>query len=244
MNQVVHASHFTEEALIEYRLGEDLVSAEHAAIRRHLESCAQCAALSESIAETLRVFSAGPVPVANLDHQWQRLRGNLSVLGGSARRGRAASWMWWPVAGMVAAAIALVVFVMAVPHRTVFRTGAVASIHRPGPLSATPADPDIALQLDNAERLLTEVNHTSGALDESTRAQAHELLLKNAVYVRSAKEQGDLGTASVLEDLGRVLTNIDHVPESDDNGWHLRLEWNTKGLLLDIRILRQNDQKQ
>jgi hypothetical protein len=57
------------------------------------------------------------------------------------------------------------------------------------------------------------------------------------------RAQGDLGTASVLESLGRVLTNIDHAPELDD-GWHLRLEWNTKGLLLDIRILRQNDARQ
>ncbi len=234
--------HLTEESLIEYHLQE---SANGAAIRGHLEECSQCAALSESIAETLRVFSGGPVPEADLDRNWHRLRGNLSVLGTARRRGvRLSPWVWWPAAGFVAAAVALLVFVIAVPRHGTSRANNLALFHRPGPLSATPTDPAIAQQLDSAERLLTEVNHTSGPIDEATRSQAHDLLLKNAVYIHDARAQGDLGTASVLEDLGRVLTNIDHAPESDDSGWHLRLEWNTKGLLLDIRILRQNDARQ
>ena len=50
------------------------------AISSHLENCSECADLSESIAETLRVFSAEPVPQPDLERNWQRLRGNLSVL--------------------------------------------------------------------------------------------------------------------------------------------------------------------
>lgn len=234
--------HVSEESLIEYHLQE---SANEVAVRGHLEKCVQCAALSESIAETLRVFSGGPVPEANLERNWHRLRGNLSVLGTVRRRGlRLSPWLWWPAAGLVAAAIALAVVVFSVPRFRTARGADIATLHRPGPLSAKPTDPAIAQQLDSAERLLTEVNHTSGPLDEATRSQAHDLLLKNAVYIHDARAHGDLGTASVLEDLGRVLTNIDHAPDSDDSGWHLRLEWNTKGLLLDIRILRQNDARQ
>ena len=69
--------HFSEEELIAYQLHE---SHNESAISRHLESCSDCADLSESIAETLRVFSADPVPQPDLEHNWQRLRGNLSVL--------------------------------------------------------------------------------------------------------------------------------------------------------------------
>jgi len=235
------SQHLSEESLITYHLQE---SADGAGIRRHVEECAECAALSESIAETLRVFSAEPVPAVDLDRNWHRLQGNLSLLGTESRLGsRLSGWVWWPAAGLVAAAIAVVIFAVAVPRHGVNRLGDLATLHRPGPLSSTPTNPQIAQQLDSAERLLTEVNHMSGPIDEATRAQAHDLLLKNAVYIRDARAQGDLGTASVLESLGQVLTNIDHAPELDD-GWHLRLQWNTKGLLLDIRILRQNDARQ
>jgi len=64
--------HIAEEDLIAYRLHQ---SADEAAIRAHLESCAECAAVS--IAETLRVFSAGPVPKPDMERNWQRLRGKF-----------------------------------------------------------------------------------------------------------------------------------------------------------------------
>ncbi len=102
----------------------------------------------------------------------------------------------------------------------------------------------MANHLDAAERLLTEVNHTSGSLDPATRAQARELLLSNAVYTRTARDHGDLAQAAVLDDLGRVLTTLDNESSSPHSTLQLRLEMNTSGLLLDIRILRQNDSRQ
>ena len=79
------------------------------------------------------------------------------------------------------------------------------------------------------------------ALPISTRGQAHNLLLKNAVYVRNARDNGDLAEAAVLENFGRVLTTLDNEPSTAHSTLRLRLEMNTSGLLLDIRILRQND---
>ncbi len=240
MNRMQHPS---EEDLTAYQLRE---SADETAIRKHLELCDDCAELSESIARTLRVFSAEPVPEADLDRNWQRLRGNLGVQGPAERSGfRLPSWVW-PAAAFAAAA-ALLLFIALKPRHADRPASEIGAIRRSGPLSATPVDPEIAQQLDSAERLLTEVNHTSGPLDEATRLQAHSLLIKNAVYIRSAREHGDLGTASVLEDLDHVLTNMEHESTSEDSeptGWHLRLEMNTRGLLLDIRILRQNDARQ
>ena len=119
------------------------------------------------------------------------------------------------------------------------------AINGHGPLTTQPADPAVADHLDAAERLLTEVNHASGPLDDTTRSQAHELLLKNAVYVRTAQDQGDYAEAAVLDNLGRVLTTIDNSPpEAPHSLLRFRLEMNTDGLLLDIRILRQNDDRQ
>src|SRR6185437_3299118 len=186
--------HFSEEDLIAYQLHE---SSEEAAIQRHIEQCAECAALSDSIAETLRVFSSDPVPQPDLERNWQRLRGNLSVLTPEPRRSLFPRFALWSGAGLAAVAILLVVFVSI--HITRDRDHIAAllpaldrvthpntAINGHGPLTTEPTDPSVANHLDAAERLLTEVNHTSGSLDPATRAQAHDLLLSNAVYVRTA----------------------------------------------------------
>ena len=234
MNTMQHPS---EDDLIAYHLHE---STDERDIRTHLEGCAACSELSTSIAETLRVYSAEPVPEPDLDRNWQRLRGNLSVLTPvSQSRFRL---ILWPAAGLAVAALVLLT-VMAIRPKPSLLFNTQAMLHHAGPLTEMPTDPQIATHLDSAERLLTEVNHSTGPLDETTRSQAHDLLLKNAVYVQTAHSRGDLGEASILENLGRVLTNIDHEP-TEDRGWHFRIELNTDGLLLDIRILRQNDLRQ
>ncbi len=228
-------THLSEEDLIAFHLHEGV---RPETILAHLEDCRECATLSESVAQTLRVFSAEPVPKPNLEDQWIRLRGNLSVQ--EPPRRRPFRLLLWPVAGLATAAIALRLFIpLHLKHPALPSIGLAGTSHRV-PFTTAPADPDIARQLDSAERLLTEVSHTTGPLDENTHSQARDLLLKNAVYIRSAHDHGDLGTASVLEDLGRLLTNINHESASDAAGWHLRFEMNTDGLLLDIRILRQN----
>jgi hypothetical protein len=230
--------HFSEEELIAYQLHE---SSSESAIRGHLERCADCADLSESIAETLRVFSADPAPQPNLEHNWQRLRGNLSVL--TPQRRSIFEFMRspaiWSMAGVAVAALFLLVVFGWHSHNT--RTLRNLAINGHGPLTTEPVDPAIANHLDAAERLLTEVNNTSGPLDDVTREQAHTLLLQNAVYVHHARESGDLAQAAVLENFGRVLTTLDNESSTQHGTWRLRLEMNTSGLLLDIRILRQND---
>ncbi len=231
--------HFSEEELIAYQLHE---SSNEAAVSRHLEGCLECADLSESIAETLRVFSADPAPQPDREQNWQRLRGNLRVLTPESHlRSRLLRWHWaWPAIGFAAAALVLLsVFGLRI-HRT-SETRHNIAVNGHGPLTTEPADPAIANHLEAAERLLTEVNNSAGALDDTTREQAHTLLLRNAVYVHNARESGDLAEAAVLENFGRVLTTLDNEPQTPHSTLRLRLEMNTSGLLLDIRILRQND---
>ena len=233
--------HIAEDELIAYQLHE---SADEVSIQRHLESCSSCAESAASIAETLRIFSAEPVPEPDLERNWRRLRGNLSVLSlAQGMRWKDMRWLLWSSAGLATVAVAVLLMISFKPKPSHgFHADQTAAL-RQGPLTEQPTDPQIANHLDSAERLLTEVNHASGPLDEATRIQAHDLLLKNAVYVRTAHQQGNLGAAAVLENLGRVLTNIDHESATAQGGWHLRLEWNTDGLLLEIRILRQNDNR-
>jgi hypothetical protein len=230
--------HFSEEDLIAYQLHE---CSDEGPISRHLESCSECADLSESIAETLRVFSAEPVPQPDLEHNWQRLRGNLSVLTPERRGFEFLRWRRvWPVISFATAALVLLTIFGIRIHRT-SETKHNIAVNGHGPLTTQPTDPAIANHLDAAERLLTEVNNSSGSLDDTTREQAHSLLLQNAIYVRNARDSGDFAQAAVLENFGRVLTTLDNEPSTPHSTWRLRLEMNTSGLLLDIRILRQND---
>jgi hypothetical protein len=237
--------HPTEEALIAFHLGE---APDTKQIAAHLDLCQACTEVSESIAETLRVFSADPVPQPNLDHHWQCLRGSLAPI--AVRRKSRFRPDFWRIALWPAAAVAIsLAVVLALTYTPVQKQmGDIAVWHRPGtktgPLTVQPRNPDIANQIDAAERLLTVVNHTTGPLDDETRAQAHQLLLRNALYVRTARDEGDYGTAAILDNFGRVLTDIDHRAPTPDSTWHLRFEWNTQGLLLDLRILRQNETKQ
>jgi hypothetical protein len=124
--------------------------------------------------------------------------------------------------------------------------------HRSGPLTTAPVDavaedPALATHLDMAERVLTEVSHTDGSLQPETREQVHRLLLENAVYHQSAEQHGDMETAAVIDDLGRVLTSLDAEPLNIEREPHtdkpdaFRLEVNLGGVLLDLRILHHNE---
>jgi hypothetical protein len=232
--------HFSEEDLIAYQLHE---GSSDAAVRKHLETCADCADLSESIAETLRVFSAEPVPQPDLERNWQRLRGNLTVHTPQQRSlfdFLREHWVLPAVAVATTALILLGVFRLQIHRAPAPRPNYAINGH--GPLTTQPVDPALANHLDSAERFLTEVNNSHGELDDLTREQAHDLLVKNAVYVQSARDNGDLAEAALLERFGRVLTTLDNEPQTPHSTWRLRLEMNTSGLLLDIRILQQNDE--
>ncbi len=101
-----------------------------------------------------------------------------------------------------------------------------------------PRDPELASYLDSAERLLTELKHSSGPLDETDRQQVHELLLSNALYIRKADDQGDTVDAAVLDRLDRALTNLEHEQDSETTAGD---QTTTESLLIDLRILEQHN---
>jgi hypothetical protein len=239
-------NHLTETDLIAFHLNEPTPDSPNpAAIRRHLDLCADCAATSDSIAQTLRVFSADHVPTPNLDHAWQRLRGNLPALEPAAKP-RRLGFLFRPAIGIAFAAVLVIAALgLSFSHIHIIRshTPVNTAINGHGPLTTQPADPAIANHLDAAERLLTEVDHASGPIDPAIRDQAHSLLVNNAVYTRTARDRGDVAQAAVLDNLGRVLVTLDNASPPEKT-LDLRVEMNTSGLLFEIRILRQNDMYQ
>jgi hypothetical protein len=229
--------HPTEDVLIAYLMCD---CAEAAAIAEHLECCPDCSRTAKSIAETLRIFSAEPVPETNLEHAWQRIHACLPPLSASLpplSRPPRRRWNWnWLL--LPAASAALLIAVIAIHHRIAKIHPGTTAILSSSSSNAHPRDPEIASYLDGAERLLTELKHSPGPLDETDRQQVQDLLLSNALYVRKAEERGDTVDAAVLDRLDRTLTNLSHEQNSEATGSD---QTTTESLLLDLRILEQNN---
>jgi len=219
---------------------------------------------------------APEVSEALLERSWRRVRGSLNVVDSPPRSWRAWMWAAVSVSALAVIAIATIVAIPHVhtvkPSIETAENGlpparnwnqrllgelrrdkpdAELYNHRSGPLTTAPVDaiaedPALATHLDTAERVLTEVSHTDGPLQPETREQVRRLLLENAVYHQSAEQHGDMETAAVIDDLGRVLTSLDAEPlnverEHSANPDAFRLEVSLGGVLLDLRILHHNE---
>ena len=264
-----------EEDLIAFHLG-DLSWWRKALIRRRIEFDAELAEESEEIAKTLRVFScdhAPLVPEVLLERSWQRVRRSMGVLDMPRRSRRAWIWATASVGAAAVLVLAAIITILRTPatrspeiagdstdapaswsqrlQAALHTPSAEAYRHRPGPLTTVPVDavaedPALALHLDAAERVLTEVSHTDGPLRPETREQVGRLLLENAVYYQSAEQRGDMQTAAVIDDLGRVLNSLDAEPLDDEREHHrsspdaFRLQMDLGGVLLDLRILHHS----
>jgi hypothetical protein len=264
---------FTEDDLIAYHLNE-MGWLRRRQLKQALEKDSALAAESEAIAETLRAFGADAAPAVDaalLDRAWQRVRPSLEVLTPAPHRART---LWMVGAGSALAGAAVVVLVLLmVVHRVPTQedamngaqpqtiaaraqslleelkgkskagqaNGSQAVIQLP---DAVAEDPSLAAHLDTAERVLTEVSHSDGRLQPETQQQVHTLLLENAVYYQSAESRGDMSTAAVIDDLGRVLTSLDaeqHASARDEDAF--RLEMKVGDVLLDLRILHHDTAK-
>ena len=89
------------------------------------------------------------------------------------------------------------------------------------------------------ERRNRDLSYHAPRISDETSTTNHTVKIAD----RQAGPEGILlnREAAVLENFGRVLTTLDNEPPTSHSTWRLRLEMNTSGLLLDIRILRQND---
>jgi hypothetical protein len=266
---------FTEDDLIAYHLGElswwrRLVLRK--ALENDAALAAESEAIAETL-RAFGADAAPVVDDALLERAWQKVRPSLEVLAPAPHRGRTL-WMVGAgsaLAGAAAVVLLLLTFGNRVPTgqdangmqaRTIAQRAEnlleeLKGKKAAGRTSSGPADalvsypdaiaedPSLAVHLDTAERVLTEVSHSDGRLQPETREQVHRLLLENAMYYQSAESRGDASTAAVIDDLGRVLTALDADPQTsgrDEDS--VRLQIHLGDVLLDLRILHHDTGKQ
>jgi predicted anti-sigma-YlaC factor YlaD len=235
-----HHGHPTEDDLILHFYAED---AQPAAIQRHLAACERCAAEYDTIAGTLKLVAAPPIPergdLYGLE-VWQRIRPLLP-----------AREPWWRMSALRWKPLTLSAVVTALTISAFVAGRYWAPTARPASSARTagvPANADerartVALvdHLERSERVLLDLSHAEGPdIDvTSQQAWAADLVEANRLYRESAAQAGETTIASVLDDLERSLLDIVHAPskltpaELDD----VRTRLDGAALLFKVRVL-------
>lgn len=230
-------SHPTEQELVLHYYSEtgDLFPVE-----QHLGVCPECRALYGSIEVTLAGLNALDVPERSPGYSaevWARLQPALPAYCGF--RWFAPAWRWTAAAAALAALLVLAFLAGRWHPRSSQPTSMVDNLSAPDRVLLTA----VASHLERSQIVLTELANASGPLDISFEQQrAADLLDENRLYRQSAAGAGDVVVASVLDELERVLLEIEHAPSrlSPADLDQLRLRLGTEGILFKLRVLDSN----
>jgi hypothetical protein len=208
---------------------------------RHLEQCPACRSELQRVQQSLELigpFEVPEPPTGFEDKTWLNLRDRLP-----SQRSSLARWLVspprWAAAGAVAALLAVA-----------FLAGRYVSWHN------TPAAPDNAKNgnpervilvavgdhLERSQMLLVEImnSDSTGTGDLSAeQKQARDLLDANHLYRMSAQRTGDPQVERLLDELGRVLTEIADSPSglSAPELKQIRGRIQAEGLLFKVRVV-------
>ncbi len=235
-------NHLTEEQLVLYYYGER----ESSGAEEHLGQCESCRDSYHTLQRVLNSVDSLPVPERAPDYEaqvWKR------VSSGLPRRPFTMRWpQWKPLA-----AAALVATLMAGAYLA-GRMGQKPRVEithdngrRERVLLVAVGD-----HLERSRMMLVELSNADaprqGALDISYEQRAAEDLLEsNRLYRQTAASSGDMATASLLEDLERVLLEIAHSPSavSEKQLDDLRKQIEAQGILLKVKVFgEQVEQRQ
>jgi type II secretory pathway component PulJ len=242
--------HPNEEELIAYQDGEVL---QKRAIAQHLSDCPECRAELERIDAVLAALSVMPVPEPDDDYGqrvWQQIAPRLPE-----RRWRsfdfASGWFEprrWAAVGALAAIVIVAFLVGRVTKRDApeFVTADSANVRERVLIMA------VGEHLGRSEMVLVELaNAEPGAAKQkevnisSERRRAEYLLEENRLYRQTAREQGDTGLATVLDELERVLLDVAHSPQTVTPAQleTIRQRIAARGILFKVRVISQELQQ-
>ena len=225
--------HLTEQELILHYYGED------EAAGGHLRDCEDCRRGYQALQRTLNAVDALPVPERAPGYEaqvWNRIEHRLP-----SRPTR--SW-WWAAPSWAAAAalIAVAFFAGRFLQRPVVSTAGASSERI---LLIAVGD-----HLERSQMVLAELANSNtpgaGKLDIGyERKTAQDLVESNRLYRQTANRTGDRATASLLDDLERVLLEIANSPVqlSGRQLEDLRREIKDDGLQFKVRVYQTNIQE-
>jgi hypothetical protein len=228
-------NHSTEEQLILHYYGE-----ETAPIDDHLAACEECREAYRKLQRILNTVESMPIPERSADYGtevWNRLRPRIGV---SPRRWWS-GWLSWRNAAVASAMAGLIV--------AAFLAGRFARRLEPARQTAAgPARERILLvavgdHLERSQMVLAELSNLGaghkGHVDIGYEQRAAEDLVESSrLYRMSAASTGDAATASLLDELERVLLDVAHGPSdmSRDQLEQLQKRIEDAGILFKVRV--------
>jgi len=227
-------NHPNEEQLVLYYYGE-----ETAGVEDHLGECESCRGEYHALQRVLNSVDSLPVPERDGDYESQVWRAVAGAL--PRKRSFAARWLSWKPLIAAAGVAALVI--------AAFLVGRGFEKPKPGQAVADSQVRERILlvavgdHLERSQTMLVELSNAgapqSGELDISYEQRAAEDLLEsNRLYRQTAASAGDVATASLLEDLERVLLEVAHSPSaiSEKQLQDLRKQIEDQGILFKVRV--------
>ena len=211
-------------------------------ITSHLATCGACRASYQKLRQTLAAVETLVVPEpdeAFESRMWQRVKPGLVP---ETRHG----WLALFRPTRLAFAGALTVLVIGA-----FLAGRNWPRPEPAvPTAASGGEPGGELvllvavvdHLERSQRALTELVNTEPATRIDISAEqgwVRELVPANRLYRQTASEVGEMGLASLLDDLERVLVEIAHSPStlSSNEFDEIRRRIESQGIIFKVRVL-------
>jgi hypothetical protein len=240
--------HPSELELNEY-IERALSPADHVAVTRHLEECADCSLLVSDLQHIIRDAN-GLAVLTPPAHAWVKLQSQLA-----ASNARPKPSFWRPVWALATAAlVVLAFFVGRLFEQASSRVGpppsANAGVHATDVNSAAVRERVLLIavndHLERSQMVLVELANAApqDRFDISAERQsADELLASNRLYRQTAAQMGDTRVAGVLDDLERVLVEIARGPSqlSMQQLADIQQRIESQGILFKVRVIRNNN---
>jgi predicted anti-sigma-YlaC factor YlaD len=233
-------NHLSEEQIVLHCYGDADGAAE---VEQHLAQCADCRAEFARLQSMLRRIEplAVPEPSANFEEKtWLNLRDRLPEHGSFFRRlfSPQNKWALAGVIGLLIIAAFLAGRFWPRHDQPIANQQAPAAVNPQRIVLVAVGD-----HLERSQMLLVEIMHNedTGNVDFSAEQQlARDLLDDNHLYRVSAQQAGDPQVARVLDELGRVLTEIANGPTeiTASDLQQFRKTIQSEGLLFKVRVIQ------
>jgi hypothetical protein len=238
--------HPSEDDLVLHFYGESRPS-EKQRFAEHLETCAPCRASWLDLGDTLKLVDAAPVPEPGPDFErvmWARVQQALPTPAAP----------WWSMARLLPFAAAAAVVVVAAVAGTRIWLARQAPVATSGPAVAKASSPRERVMLaaldehfETTQALLVDLmnapeaggSDNAGADLSFERITAGELVSSGRLYRVTARQNGDMQFARMLDDLEPVLVDVAHAPDriTRNDLQSLRARIDDASLLFKVRAL-------
>jgi hypothetical protein len=209
-------------------------------IAQHIAECPECHANFERLSWTLSAITLPEPPPRGENYGaevWSGIRPKLT------ERTTAARWWMLPRRPVAVAAVAVLIVIAYVAGRYSNRPPVNPPLEATnnGQLPQKVLVVALGDYLDRSELLLVEVAHAKRPEDLDLKTQrhyAHELIASNRLYRQTAQRVGDAETGALLDQLERVLLQVEHTPQGATAAdiQQLREEIDSGALLFKVRV--------